>query len=240
MNRNRNFSIWQLVVLTVLLLCNQTSFGQLPARYTGLAPNSPFGMDIREGIAANGAIAQDLGIKWVRGLGVEYFKKLERRCLTKPGTTLNAYKGYGVSSLQVCFYAQGPYKNGTNLGPPVNMTTYINKIYDFVAATHDLMPYYEQWNEPWVDEWAWQYGTGDEYRQMLKDIWNRVKADYPNVEIIGGGSVAYNRDLMYAKGEDIGYADGSVNHAYSVPSPNAFGFTTMQLELDKKYSLSGG
>jgi hypothetical protein len=211
---------------------------QLPPRYTGLAPNSPFGLDFGySDFNGMGAIAQDLGVKWVRGIKVEFDpwngdpKILRDR--------INTLKSYGVSSLQTPFYPVD-WKEKDKLGPPRNVDAYVQKFYNWVAATHDLMPYYEHWNEPWVDEWAWNGGTAEEYREIIKRIWNKVKADYPNVNLIGGGSLAYNRDVMYAKGNDIGYADGSVNHAYAFPSLNTFHSVLMQLTLDKKFSKTQG
>ncbi|KYC43777.1 hypothetical protein WA1_01015 [Scytonema hofmannii PCC 7110] len=211
---------------------------QLPPRYTGLAPNSPFGLDFGYSDPKTiGAIAQDLGVKWIRGIQVEFDpwngdpKILRDR--------INTLKSYGVSSLQTPFYPVD-WKEKDKLGPPRNVEAYVQKFYNWVAATHDLMPYYEHWNEPWVDEWAWNGGTAEEYRDIIKRIWNKVKADYPNVNLIGGGSLAYNRDIMYAKGNDTGYADGSVNHAYAFPSLNTFHSVLMQLTVDKKFSKTQG
>ncbi len=211
---------------------------QLPPRYTALAPNSPFGLDFGYSDPKTiGAIAQDLGVKWIRGIQVEFDpwngdpKILRDR--------INTLKSYGVSSLQTPFYPVD-WKEKDKLGPPRNVDAYVQKFYNWVAATHDLMPYYEHWNEPWVDEWAWNGGTAEEYRDIIKRIWNKVKADYPNVNLIGGGSLAYNRDIMYAKGNDTGYADGSVNHAYAFPSLTTFHSVLMQLTLDKKFSKTQG
>ena len=213
------------------------SSAQLPPKYTGLAPNSPFGLDFGYSDPKFiGAVSQDLGIKWIRGIQVEFDswdgnpQKLRDR--------INTLKSYGLSSLQTLFYPQD-WKEG-KLGPPKNRDAYVQKAYDWVAATHDLMPYYEHWNEPWVDEWAWNGGTAEEYRDIIKQIWNKVKPQFPNANLIGGGSLAYNRDVMYAKGNDIGYVDGSVNHAYAFPSPNAFHATLMQLTLDRKFSKTQG
>jgi len=242
----RNLS-QNLIVAFLCLFLSITSYAQippksssiqLPPRYTGLAPNSPFGLDFGYSDPnIVGPISQELGVKWVRGIQVEFDswnsdpKVLRDR--------INTLKRYGVSSLQTPFYASD-WKESDKLGPPKNVDAYAQKFYDWVAATHDLMPNYEHWNEPWVDEWAWNGGTAEEYREMIKKIWNKVKADFPDVNLIGGGSLAYNRDILYAKGNDIGYVDGSVNHAYAFPSPNAFHSTLMQLTLDKKFSKTQG
>jgi hypothetical protein len=223
--------------LCLLLSLKSYSYAQLPPRYTGLAPNSPFGLEFGySDPKIVGPVSQELGVKWVRGIQVEFdswngdTKSLRNR--------INTLKSYGVSTLQTPFYPS-PWKED-KLGPPKNMDAYIQKFYDWVAATHDLMPNYEHWNEPWVDEWAWNGGTAEEYRDMIKRIWKKVKTDFPNVNLIGGGSVAYNRDIMYGKGNDIGYVDGSVNHAYAFPSPSAFHSTLMQLKLDQKFSKTQG
>jgi hypothetical protein len=230
-----------LVISVLFFLLNIScaqSYTQLPPRYTELAPNSPFGLEFGYSDPnIIGPVSQDLGVKWVRGIEVEFDPwKGDRKILRD---RINTLKSYGVSSLQTLFYPQD-WKESGKLGPPKNRDAYIQKAYDWVAATHDLMPYYEHWNEPWVDEWAWNNGSAEEYRDMIKQIWNKVKADFPNVNLIGGGSLAYNRDILYGKGNDIGYVDGSVNHAYSFPGPHAFHSTLMQLTLDKKYSKTQG
>ncbi|WP_414584434.1 hypothetical protein [Scytonema sp. PCC 10023] len=223
--------------LCLLLSLKSYSYAQLPPRYTGLAPNSPFGLAFGySDPKIVGPVSQELGIKWVRGIQVEFDRwngdpKILRN-------RINTLKSYGVSTLQTPFYPS-PWKED-KLGPPKNMDAYIQKFYDWVAATHDLMPNYEHWNEPWVDEWAWNGGTAEEYRDMIKRIWKKVKADFPNVNLIGGGSVAYSRDIMYGQGNDIGYVDGSINHAYAFPGPSAFHSTLMQLKLDQKFSKTQG
>ncbi|MEC4819139.1 MAG: hypothetical protein SAK29_38580 [Scytonema sp. PMC 1069.18] len=231
-------------VLLVGALCLLLNIGfvqsttQLPPRYTGLAPDSPFGLEFGYSDPnIIGPVSQDLGVKWVRGIEVEFDPWNGDRKILRD--RINTLKSYGVSSLQTLFYPQD-WKISDKLGPPKNRDAYIQKVYDWVAATHDLMPYYEHWNEPWVDEWAWNGGSAEEYREMIKLIWNKVKADFPNVNLIGGGSLAYNRDILYGKGNDIGYVDGSVNHAYSFPGPHTFHSTLMQLTLDKKYSKTQG
>jgi hypothetical protein len=239
---SRNFLVGLLCLFLSLTIYAQlpgrANYTQLPPKYTGLAPNSPFGLDFGySDPKIVGPISQELGIKWVRGIQIEFDSwKGDRKILRD---RINTLKSYGVSSLQTPFYPT-EWKEPNKLGPPKNVDTYVQKFYDWVAATHDLMPYYEHWNEPWVDEWAWNGGTAQEYRDMIKKIWNKVKPDFPNVSLIGGGSLAYNRDILYGKGNDIGYVDGSVNHAYAFPSPNAFHSTLMELTLDQKFSKTQG
>lgn len=116
------------------LLLSLKSYAQLPPKYTGLAPNSPFGLDFGYTDPKTiGPIAKDLGVKWIRGIKVDFGtwngdpKILRDR--------INTLKSYGISSLQTPFYPRD-WKEGDKLGPPKNIDAYVQKFYDWVAATH--------------------------------------------------------------------------------------------------------
>lgn len=238
------------LLLFVHVFCSAV-YAQLPPPYEGLSPDSPFGMDMRAGIEGNIAIAKDLGLKWTRGLGNEWFNQWDGDTAAVR-TQIKQFQRGGLMPLIVLFYPLGEFKAGPSaLGLPSKeridpsstytyYDRYLDKVYRLVEATHDLVPYYEHWNEPWVDEWAWHDGTAEEYRQMTRDIWDKVKADFPEVQLIGGGSVAYNRDNLYPKGLTPGYVDGTVNHAYAYPGPGVYGSVLTQFELDKTYAQNDG
>ena len=226
------------IVANVIILFPQSVSAQLPKRVTGLQLKSPFGMSIAGEPEEKVAVGNDLGIKWVRGTGSDFTRWDGNKQEIKDRIT--TLKNGGIMPLNICFYPS-PWLIPGKLGPPADMNAYVEKFYNMVDAAYELSPYFEHWNEPWVDEWAWNGGSDQLYRDMIKQIWNRVKPTYPNAWLIGGGSTAFNRDIMYPKGNtDMGYADGSICHAYGFPNNNAVGTIANQLELDKKYSKSKG
>lgn len=227
-----------IALLTGLLICSHTK-AQLPERYEGLAPESPFGLDIREEMPEKADICNDLGVKWVRGIEHEYFSQWGED-YEDAQNKIRAMKERGIMPIPVLFYPQQWICSG--LGPPADWDGYVQSAYNMIEACQSQVDYFEHWNEPWVDEWAWNCGTAEMYRQLVKDIWVKVREnpELDHVRLIGGGSTAYNRDVLYAKNHDIGYVDGSVNHAYSFPNSNVFGLVLMQMKLDKMYSKSQG
>lgn len=238
MNTNTITCVKIVLLLAGLITCSQGK-AQLPDRYEGMAPKSPFGLDIREGMPNKADICNDLGVKWVRGIENGYFSRWGEDYKAAQNK-IKAMKERGILPIPVLFYPQQWICSG--LGPPADWDGYVQNVYNIIEACHGEVDYFEHWNEPWVDEWAWNCGTGDMYRQLIKDIWNKVREnpELDHVKLIGGGSTAFNRDLLYAKNEDIGYVDGSVNHAYSFPNSNIFGNVLLQMTLDKMYSKSQG
>ena len=226
------------IVAVVCLLFSHGAHAQLPSRVTGLQINSPFGMDIAGDPANKVNVGNDLGAKWVRGLGNDYFGDWNGD-KNDVKNRITQMKDGGVMPLVSLFYP-GEWIIPGKLGPPADMNAYVEKCWNMIDAAQSLDPYFEHWNEPWVNEWAWNGGSDEDYRQMIKRIWNRTKPTYPNIQLIGGGSTAFNRDVMWAKGSDIGYADGSICHAYGFPNGSLLGIVANQLELDKKYSKSQG
>jgi len=80
---------------------------------------------------------------------------------------------------------------------------------------------------------------------MTKLIWDKVKKDFPDVNLIGGGSTTYNRDVVYCKGclnnrYYGGYIDGSVNHAYGIPDAAQLAAIKTQAAMDKLWSRTHG
>ena len=220
-------------------LLSSTTSAQLPPRVTGIQVDSPFGMHIYGDINNRIAVANDLGIKWVRGIGEDYFQ-FWNGDKNDVKSRITQYKNGGIMPTIALFYPREVRVPG-KLSPPADMNAYVEKCFNMVEAANALSPYYEHWNEPWVDEWAWYSGSDQLYRDMIKQLWNRIKPTYPTAMLIGGGSTPFNRDIMYPKGNpDIGYVDGSICHAYGFPNSNVAGFVANQLELDKKYSKSKG
>lgn len=222
-------------------------------------PESVFGLGIRPestpGITKQ--IAQRMGVKWTRGIasitpdivapapGVFW----QQAAIDKARAEVAEWHSYGIETLGGINYnmswnvAPGPdgkpmllYQNR-----PKDMVAHADMVYQSIAPMQDLVENWELWNEPWVHGWTWKTGDGQDYRDMTKLIWDRVKPQFPHVNLIGGGSVSYNRDIVYAEGsKDTGYIDGSVNHAYGYPDPTQYAMTKTQVKMDRLWSKNQG
>ncbi|XID92858.1 fibronectin type III domain-containing protein [Paenibacillaceae bacterium WGS1546] len=235
------------------------AFGAVLPPHEGVKEDSMFGLDLRsEGNqAVMQQIAQKIGVKWRRGI-----KAVDPPIVNpSPGVYWGAeeianarqevldWRSYGVSLLGMINYnmpwnvAPGP--NGEPLSRhqnrPLDMAAHVEMVYNAISPMQDLVKYWELWNEPWVHGWTWKTGDAQDYRDMTKMIWERVKPHYPDVMLIGGGSTSYQRDIVYAKGSaHTGYIDGSTNHAYGLPDPSQLAYVKLQKTMDDLWSLGGG
>lgn len=231
------------------------SVGVVHAPVEGLRPDSPFGINLRESDTVPiPEVARRMGVKWLRTESVISPTTIN----PQPGvfwgqTQIGAARAYaqkyrdlGISTIALVSYTQVwnviPRADGTLPPPsqsrPKDLNAQAEAVYRGIAAVHDLVDNIEIWNEPWVMSGFWPNGTGADYLQMARLIWDRVKPDFPDVNLIGGGSVEYNRDILYALGaHNRGYVDGSVLH-YEGGGELAAAKT--QVVLDRKWSKSGG
>lgn len=233
--------------------------GVIRQTVAGLRPNSVFGLGIRpEGTwATSRQIAARMGVKWTRGIvavepdtvapspGVFW----DQTAIDAARAEVQDWLALGITPIGGINYNMSwnvqPLPNGTVPLPyqnrPKDMVAHSQMVYHSIAPLQDLVQNWELWNEPWVHGWSWATGTAQDYRDMTKLIWDLVKPDYPDVNLIGGGSVTYNRDIVYAVGSDkVGYIDGSVNHAYGFPDATQYAMTKTQIKLDKKYGQTQG
>jgi hypothetical protein len=233
--------------------------GVIRQTVVGLRPDSVFGLGIRpEGTAATSReIAARMGVKWTRGImsvepdtvapapGVFW----DQAAIDVARAEIQDWLSYGITPIGGINYNMSwniePLANGTipqvYQNRPKDMVAHSQMVYHSIAPLQDLVQNWELWNEPWVHGWSWATGTAQDYRDMTKLIWDLVKPDYPDVNLIGGGSVTYNRDIVYALGSDkTGYIDGSVNHAYGYPDATQYAMTKTQIKLDKKYGRTQG
>lgn len=226
----------------------------LPPRPTGVLPNSYFGLGFDGGANQNAErqIATQIGARWSRGTancdldtvepsnGTYWTQSQIDACRNE----IQAWNNAGVDVMSSPIY--GPCWNTDQSLPcyasrPTDFNIQADAMYHLVQATQDLTQNYELHNEPWIHGWSWSNGDAQDYRDYSKAIWDKVKADYPNVNLIGGGSVPYQRDVVYARGSsNVGYIDGSVNHAYGFPDPAQMSATATQAALDKLYSQTQG
>lgn len=240
------------------LATTRLGLGVLRPAVSGLRPGSAFGLGIRpeSSPAITKRIAQLMGVKWTRGVisvqpdtvcpspGVFWGQS----AIDVARAEIAEWRGYGIEPLGFINYNMSwnvePGPNGpvqVYQNRPHDLAAHAEMVYHAIAPLQDLVKYWELWNEPWVHGWAWMTGDAQDYRDMVKLIWDRVKPDFPDVKLIGGGSVTYNRDIVYAKGStDTGYIDGSVNHAYGYPDATQYAMTKTQIRLDKQGSRSGG
>ncbi len=243
-------------------------FGVVRKAAEGVRENSPFGLYVENAgtYDENVLLAEKMGVKWVRGIN----DKVDPTVVwpVKDGMlwddpkneaglkTIEAVRGrikflneHGILTLGYINYNMDwnvePIPNKSKYGRhenrPADLDAQAKMVYHTIAPLQDLVKNWEIWNEPWIHGWTWATGDAEDYRAMSKKIYQRVKADYPDVNIIGGGSVTYNRDIVYARNtSDTGYIDGSVSHAYGVPDPGQLGLVEIQKEMDKKWSVTGG
>lgn len=240
-------------------------FGVIRQAAAGIRENSPFGMVVENADKdLNLTVAEKIGVKWVRGIqgvdpGAVWPKKdgmlwddpnnkEGQEKINKARDAVKSLKDHGLLTLGAVFYNMDwniepiPGKQaGVWENRPADLDAQAKVAYHMIAPLHDVVKNWEIWNEPWVHGWTWATGDAEDYRQLLKKTYELVKKDFPDVNIIGGGSVPYQRDIVYANNtSDIGYLDGSVSHAYGMPDPHQLGDVKIQKLLDQKYSISGG
>ncbi|GAA5194572.1 hypothetical protein GCM10023322_59300 [Rugosimonospora acidiphila] len=241
------------------LLTKTLGLGVLRPTANGVRPDSAFGLGIRsEGDPTiTKRIAQLMGVKWTRGVASVDPTKVSPAPNTFWGQAdidvaraeVAEWLTYGIKPTGFINYNMAwnvqPGANGQPLqvyqNRPKDLNAHADMVYHAIAPLQDLVQNWELWNEPWVHGRFWSTGDSQDYRDMTKLIWDKVKADFPDVNLIGGGSVSYNRDSVYAKGStSAGYIDGSVNHAYGYPDATQYAMAKTQVKMDKLWSQSHG
>ncbi|MDF2921870.1 MAG: putative glycosyl hydrolase [Paenibacillaceae bacterium] len=236
----------------------ELAFGLLHPAAEGVREQSPFGLDLRVGNEELAqTIAERIGVKWKRAIdkvdptivNPEPGKYWTDAQIQAARQEVLDWQEHGVSSLGYINYNMAwnvmPVPGMPNLSRhqnrPLDLAAQAEMVYHTIAPLQDLVKNWEIWNEPWIHGWTWKTGEAQDYREMAKLIWERVKPEYPDVMLIGGGSAMYNRDILYAKGSpDTGYVDGSVNHAYGLPDPEKFAMISLQKIMDETESKGQG
>jgi len=241
-----------------------SAFGVIRAAAKGPRPESMFGLAVGEK-PEDMQVAEQIGVKWRRGIPntnpADVLKKTGDPLVRKPEDTLSywtdkdvagvrevihRWKEHGVLCLGYVNYnlpwnCLGGGAGGWHRNRPADMQVHTDMVYHLIQPLHDEVKYWEIWNEPWVGGWTWRTGTAQDYRDMCRMIWDKVKPEMPDVKLIGGGSTAYQRDVVFALNSDnAGYLDGVSTHPYGKPDVNHPSFAAIESALLKKYSKSGG
>lgn len=241
-----------------------SAFGVLRDPHEGVRPDSMFGLSIGDK-PQDMHVARLIGVKWRRGIPftnpADVFRKSGDPLVLKPEDTITVWgepeiqkardviaqwKQAGVMCLGYVNYnlpwnclggaAQGWHKNR-----PADMQQHVEMVYNLIKPLHDEVKYWEIWNEPWVGGWTWRTGTAQDYRDMSRLIWDRIKPEMPDVMLVGGGSTSYNRDVLFAQGSDnAGYADGVSTHPYGKPDTNHPAFAALEAKLLERHARGGG
>ncbi|MFJ1586292.1 hypothetical protein ACIOC1_23605 [Streptomyces sp. NPDC088197] len=241
------------------LLSQTLGLGVIRPTVAGRRPNSAFGLGIRSEStpAITRQIAQRIGVKWCRGIDAVQPDTVcpspgvfwQQPQIDAARAEIADWHAHGIEALAGINYNMSwnvqPGPDGkpvkTYQNRPKDLVAHAEMVYHCIAPLQDLVPNWEVWNEPWVHGWAWMTGDAQDYRDMCKLIWDRVKPEFPDVNLIGGGSVTYNRDIVYARGsKDTGYIDGSVNHAYGYPDATQYAMTKTQVKMDRLWSRTQG
>jgi hypothetical protein len=226
----------------------------------GVRPDSMFGLSVGDK-PEDMQVAELIGVKWRRGIPhtnpADVLKKTGDPFVRKPEDTLtywneqeisavrdviHQWKDHGVLCLGFVNYnlpwnCLGGGAGGWHRNRPDDMKIHTDMVYHLIQPLHDEVKYWEIWNEPWVGGWTWRTGTAQDYRDMSRMIWDRVKPEMPDVKLIGGGSTAYQRDVLFAtNSENAGYVDGVSTHPYGKPDMNHPSFAAIESALLKKYS----
>ncbi|MFF2847439.1 hypothetical protein ACFVT5_14025 [Streptomyces sp. NPDC058001] len=241
------------------LAAQTLGLGVLRPTVSGVRPDSAFGLGIRQegNLEVTKRIAQLMGVKWTRGIAAVQPDTVSpapgvfwgQADIDKARAEVAEWLSYGISSMGGINYNMSwnvqPDANGRPLptyrNRPKDMVAHAEMVYHAIAPLQDLVKNWELWNEPWVHGRYWTTGDSQDYRDMTKLIWDRVKPRFPDVDLIGGGSVSYNRDAVYAQGSArAGYIDGSVNHAYGYPDATQYAMAKTQVKMDRLWSRTGG
>lgn len=225
----------------------------------GLRPGSLFGLGVnaRNETPEEIDAAETMGVKWKRGLDLKYVypnavhPAPERWWdeATRQGAISNAvaWERAGVSILGYIDYnmpwnamrdekgkLRQPYRS-----PPADLSAHVDMVEMLVSTLKDHVKYWELWNEPGGFFWG---GTSEQYREMLRAVYERIKPKYPEVNLIGGGHYMWiSRDWVFLPHHgNAGYVDGMALHPYGRPSLNTPVSPALDAALIRRYSKGKG
>jgi hypothetical protein len=233
------------------------SLGVLRRPAEGVKPESLFGLNM---FHSDGDLlaARMLGVKWRRGIpypldpghiAPEPGKWAEDSRYEPARQAIGRWRDAGILTLGVVNYNTpwntAPDADGkpmqTHNNRPKDLAMQAEIEYRLFKGLRKDVTYWEIWNEPWVNGCTWRTGTAQDYREMSRLIWEKVKPDMPEIMLIGGGSTSYQRDILFAPGNaDIGYADGCSTHPYNSPDRTMPSSAAVEAVLLKRHSKSGG
>ncbi len=235
----------------------ETTFCVIRPAHAGLKPQSMFGMNIFVGA---GSVDLDwapaIGVKWRRGVpGVEpdlvhpkpgEFWNDEQ--INKVRDTIAKWQQAGIMLLGDIEYNMSWNVEPDPLGRPIqrhqnrpkDLAAQAEMVFHTIKPLVDLVPHWEIWNEPWVHEWTWRTGTAQDYRDMARLIWDRVKTEVPGAQLIGGGSTPYQRDILFVPdAPNAGYVDGVASHPYGIPEGTTAAYAALDAEMLRRHAKGG-
>ncbi len=235
---------------------SSAAFCVLHSPAKGTRPESFFGMGIGDS-DEDMKIAQIIGVKWRRGIpetdtetvAPEPDKRWGEKEIQRARDAVKRWAEHGVLCLGYVNYNPSWNVMPDPLGRPISrhqnrpkdLLAHADVVYHLIKPLADLVKYWELWNEPWIHGWTWRTGDAQDYRDMTRLIWERIKPEMPDVLLIGGGSTPYLRDIVYAKGsKNSGYIDGSATHPYGVPDRSLPSVTALEAEMNRCWSRSKG
>ncbi|GBC98080.1 hypothetical protein HRbin17_00575 [bacterium HR17] len=233
-----------------------TAFCILHPPAKGVRPNSFFGMGIGDS-DDDLLIAERIGVKWRRGIpetdteivAPEPNKRWGEKEIQRARDIVQRWAKHGVLCLGYVNYNPSWNVMPDPLGRPISrhqnrpkdLAAHADVVYHLIKPLADLVKHWELWNEPWIHGWTWRTGDAQDYRDMTRLIWDRIKSEMPDVMLIGGGSTPYLRDIVYAKGsENAGYIDGSATHPYGVPDRSLPSVTALEAVMNRLWSKGKG
>lgn len=251
----------------VLINAVDVGFCVIHPAHEGIMEDSIFGMNARQSTTTRMSllkeICQKIGVKWARGVNYTspaivkptkdgpYWSEAE---IQRAIDDVLDWQKYDISCMGAVDYNMpwnvmpipGRTNHGAHENRPLDMQAQADMIYHLVKPLKDYVKVWETWNEPWIVGWTWATGTSQDYRDYCKIVWDTIRADseLDDIKIIGGGSTAYSRDIMYPMDENreftTAYVDGTSNHAYGVPEQYYAGMMEVQRYLDENYSVGKG
>ncbi|MBC8126284.1 MAG: hypothetical protein H8M99_03940, partial [Gloeobacteraceae cyanobacterium ES-bin-144] len=237
------------------ILKRQSAFGILHPPHVGLRPDSQFGLST--GTAeGDPVVAAMLGAKWRRGVPNTHPNQVnnapgvfwDEAKIQKALDAIKLWKDAGILCLGYVDYnthwnvpldKKGkPVPNWSS--PPKDIKAHAEMVYNMIKPLKDEVKVWELWNEPWGH--YWQNGTAEDFREMSRTVWNRVKPEMPDIEFISGSYyTTHLQNILYAQGaETSGYIDGSATHPYGKPGMQTMVSPAIEAAMNKVWSKGKG
>jgi len=196
----------------------------------GIKPQSLFGFCMGDR-PQDLETAKLLGVKWRRGIPFTHpnivykdGKPWDGEAVDRAKAAVAAWKDAGVMLLGYVDYnwvgnLESEKRKQTWHFRPKDMDVHAEMVYQLIKPLADQVQFWELWNEATPLGHYWSDGTAQDYRDMTRVVWDRVKPEFPNVSLLAGSYTWFQRDVLFATGSDnAGYLDGVSTHPYGKPN----------------------